>query len=95
MYILSISYKVMEVDMVLTINKWGNSQGIRLPKDLMNKLNATVGTSVNAEFQNGKVIIEPVSSPLQYNIHDLVREIEPHYGEDEVDWGKPEGNEIW
>ncbi|MDA3941568.1 MAG: AbrB/MazE/SpoVT family DNA-binding domain-containing protein [Spirochaetia bacterium] len=81
--------------MILTINKWGNSQGIRLPKDLMNKLHVTVGTSLNAEFLEGRVIIEPVSSPLQYDIHELVKNIPKRQMQSEVDWGKPEGNEIW
>lgn len=81
--------------MILTINKWGNSQGIRLPKDLLNKLHASVGMALNAEVHNGKIIIEPVAPEKVYNIHDLVREIDPQYGQKEVDWGKPEGNEIW
>lgn len=81
--------------MILKINKWGNSQGIRLPKDLMNKLHATVGMSVNAEFHDGKIIIEPASPKKKYNIHDLVRKVKPHQEQSEVDWGKPEGNEIW
>ncbi len=53
--------------MVLTINKWGNSQGIRLPKDLLNKLHVTVGMALNAEVLNGKIIIEPVT-PKKYII---------------------------
>ena len=81
--------------MILTINKWGNSQGIRLPKDLMNKLHATVGMSVNAEFHDGKIIIEPASPKKIYNIHDLVKKIKPQDKQSEVDWGKPEGKEIW
>lgn len=81
--------------MILTINKWGNSQGIRLSKDLMNKLHASVGMSVNAEFHDGKIIIEPAISKKIYNIHDLVKKINRQKKQEEVDWGKPEGNEIW
>ena len=81
--------------MVLTINKWGNSQRIRLPKELMNKLHITIGMTLEAEILDGKIIIEPVAPEKIYNIHDLVSEIEPQYGQSEVDWEKPEGNEIW
>ena len=59
--------------MLLKISKWGNSQGIRLPKDFLMKLHASIGTPVNAEYHNGKIIIEPVSTPKKYNIHDLVK----------------------
>lgn len=80
--------------MVLTINKWGNSQGIRFPKDLLKKLNAKVGSSLNVEYQDGKVIIEPIELPRKYNIHELVADIEPEDIE-EVTWGKAEGKEVW
>ena len=80
--------------MVLTINKWGNSQGIRFPKDLLKKLHAKVGSSLNVEYQDGKVIIEPIELPKKYNIHELVADIKPKDRE-EVSWGKAEGKEVW
>ena len=81
--------------MILTISKWGNSQGIRIPKDLMKKLHAAIGTTVNAEFHDGKVIIEPVLIQKKYDIHDLVKKIQTKHKQKEIDWGKSEGNETW
>ena len=81
--------------MILTISKWGNSQGIRLPKELLKKLHATIGKTVNAEYENGKVIIQPVLIPKSYDIHNLVNSIDQSSIEEEIDWGKPEGNELW
>lgn len=80
--------------MVLTINKWGNSQGIRFPKDLLNKLHAKIGSSLNVEYRDGKVIIEPIEVPKKYNIHELVADIKPEDRE-EANWGKAEGKEVW
>lgn len=81
--------------MVVTINKWGNSQGIRFPKELLKKLHAKVGSSLNLEYEDGRVIIEPIDTPPKYNIHDLVKNIKPDDRPEEVSWGKTEGKEIW
>ena len=81
--------------MVLTINKWGNSQGIRFPKDLLRQLNAKVGSSLNVEYHDGKVIIEPIDIPKKYDIHELVKNITPDNKSEEVNWGKTEGKEVW
>lgn len=81
--------------MRLVINKWGNSKGIRLPKMLLSQMNVDVGSTVIAEFKDGKVILEPEKDEIIYDIHDLVREIPEDYVAKEVDWGKPEGKEIW
>lgn len=81
--------------MVLTISKWGNSQGIRFPKDLLEKLHAKVGSTLNVEYQDGKVIIEPIEVHKKYDIHELCKNITPEDKPEEVNWGKAEGNEIW
>lgn len=81
--------------MILTINKWGNSQGIRFPKDLLEKIHAKVGSSLNVEYQDGKLIIEPIEVRRKYNIHELVKNIRPEDKPEEVNWGKSEGKEIW
>ncbi len=81
--------------MVLTINKWGNSQGIRFPKDLLEKLHAKVGSTLNVESHDGKVIIEPIELPVKYDIHELVQNITPLDKPEEVNWGKSEGKEEW
>ncbi len=45
--------------MTVTISKWGNSQGFRVPKDILDKLNLTVGHLVNISQKDNKLIIEP------------------------------------
>ena len=45
--------------MTVTISKWGNSQGFRIPKDILDKLNLAVGDLVNISQKDNKLIIEP------------------------------------
>jgi len=81
--------------MILTINRWGNSQGVRFPKELMKKLDAKVGSVLHADFESGRVILEKIERPLEYNIHNLVKQIKADYKNENIDWGKPVGKEIW
>ncbi len=57
--------------MTAIISKWGNSQGLRIPKNVMKDLNLSVGN---------KVIIEPIKNRRKkYDINDLVNKIPDNY----------------
>jgi len=38
--------------MTATISIWGNSQGLRFPKDIMNQLSLSIGDKVNIFIEN-------------------------------------------
>ena len=44
--------------MQVAIKKWGNRQGIILSKELMELLNAHIGDSLDAAFENGNLILK-------------------------------------
>lgn len=44
--------------MIATISTWGNSQGLRFPKDIMNELQLTIGDKVKIFIENQKIILE-------------------------------------
>ena len=44
--------------MQTTIVKWGNSQGIRLPKTLLESVNLTDSDTVDVVAENGSIIIK-------------------------------------
>ncbi len=82
----------MESKTELQIGKWGNSLGIRLPKYISDTLNLHLKDRINCSIKEGKVILEPINRP-KYTLAELLsQEIEKS---DEVNWGKPEGDEIW
>jgi antitoxin MazE len=39
--------------MTAVISNWGNSQGLRVPKDIMKELNLSVGDKINIKTQSG------------------------------------------
>jgi len=66
--------------MTAIISKWGNSQGLRLPKDIMKDLNLSIGDKVKISTEDHKVIIEPViEKQKKYDIKDLVKKIPNDY----------------
>ena len=66
--------------MTATISKWGNSQGLRVPKDVMKDLNLSVGDKVKIFVENHKIIIEPIREERKtHDINDLVAQIPDGY----------------
>jgi len=66
--------------MTATISKWGNSQGLRFPKDIMKDLHLDIGDKVNIFVENNKAIIEPIEKEkIKYDINELVSKIPKDY----------------
>jgi len=66
--------------MTATISKWGNSQGLRFPKKVLEELNLSIGDKIKFLIQNDKIILEPIKKPRKkYNINELVKEIPQDY----------------
>ena len=63
-----------------TISSWGNSQGLRFPKDIMKELHLSIGDKMNILIENQKIVLEPIrKSREKYNIHDLVKQLPSNY----------------
>jgi len=78
------------------IQKWGNSQGLRLAKNLLADAHIGVGDEVDIEVKDDIIIISPANRKRgRYDLKDLVARIPENYQTSEVDWGEPVGKEIW
>ena len=80
--------------MIVTISKWGNSQGFRIPKDILDKLNLAVGDLVNISQKDNKLIIEPAKKKKKYSIDELVNNLPKGYKASE-EFSSKSGSEIW
>lgn len=81
--------------MTTTIQKWGNSQGIRLPKYLLEAIKWQENEEVTIKSEDGKIVIEKAQKTERKNIKELFANFDGEYIPTEIDWGKPVGNEIW
>lgn len=84
------------------IRRWGNSQGIRLSKEIINRMNLKENDEVGISIDNGKMIIEKINKPKYSNLTERLeafykKPIEEIYVDriQEVDTGFPKGDEIW
>jgi antitoxin MazE len=82
--------------MLSKVQKWGNSQGIRIPKNLLENSHIKIGEEVNISAQEGKIIVEPTHKIQgKYDIKDLISKMPKDYKVEEESWGSPSGQEIW
>ncbi|MFC6291348.1 AbrB/MazE/SpoVT family DNA-binding domain-containing protein [Macrococcus epidermidis] len=80
--------------MQVSLQRWGNSQGIRIPKSIVNEMNLDKNQKFDLTMQDEKIIL----TKQQQNV-SLIRELFESYETEnkpsEFDWGKPRGNEVW
>ena len=83
------------------IVKWGNSQGIRIPKTLLQTVNISETDTVDMEVVNEQIIIKKAAVKKHKTTKERLCEF---YGDNlkqkpiyqkEIDWGKPVGDETW
>lgn len=78
------------------ITKWGNSQGIRLPKTVLDELNLIENDAIEITVEGNNIVIKkekPVAPfiTIQQRFHGFTGEYEPV----SIDWGEPVGDEVW
>ena len=81
--------------MTVNIQRWGNSQGIRIPKHMLDDLSWSDNETVDITVENGKIVIERTSPSQKKNIVELFEGFNGKYDAEEFDWGEPSGREVW
>ncbi len=80
--------------MKTTVQKWGNSLGLRIPKAFAEEASVREGTPVDLSISDGELIIRPLREST-CSLQDLVSQITKANLHDEVSFGEPEGREAW
>jgi antitoxin MazE len=78
--------------MYTTIQKWGNSQAIRIPKAILEMASLHENDKVEMKVEAGHLVILPVKKHL--TLQERIAEYNAAYACSEWDTGKPEGNEV-
>lgn len=82
--------------MLAKIQKWGNSQGLRLAKNLLADAQLGVGDEVDIRVKDGIMVVTPAKRNRgRHSLKDLVARIPKNYQTEEIDWGDPVGKEVW
>ena len=91
---LKTMYLLCRYIMKVQIQKWGNSLALRIPKAFAVESNVTGGSTVDVSMENGNIVVRPVPE-REFTLEELVDGITDENRHDEVDWGRPVGNEVW
>ena len=76
------------------IKTWGNSQGIRIPKEALQGAGLSIDDILDVTVSNGMITF---TKPFR---HKTLEERAAEYGgklnlDGEFDWGEPVGKEVW
>ena len=80
--------------MTVKIQKWGNSQGIRIPKNVLDELGWKENEKLNMKVSNGTLVIERANVFKRKNIYELFEGFKGDCEPIEIDWGYSSGKEI-
>jgi antitoxin MazE len=81
---------------ITKIQKWGNSQGLRLSRSLLSDADIAVGDEVDVAVRKGTLIVKPLRRVRGgHDLRKLVGRISKKYRTKELDWGPPVGHEVW
>ena len=82
--------------MVTKVQKWGNSQGLRITRQVLEDAGIEVGDEVDVTARDGVILIAPVRRVRgKRSLQELVSKIPEDYRGSEIEWGKPVGKEVW
>ena len=82
--------------MVTKVQKWGNSQGLRIARQILEDARIAVGDDVDVTVREGVIVIAPVRRVRgKQSLEKLVKRIPKNCKTGEIDWGKPVGREVW
>jgi len=79
--------------MYTTIQKWGNSQAVRLPKAILEMAELHENDKVDIKVQDGNLVISPVKK--HKTLEERIAEYEGDYKCSEWESGKPMGKEAF
>ena len=78
--------------MTTKLQKWGNSLGIRIPKEVIKKAKLKEGKAVSIKNIGNSIII---TSGKEETLDDFILKITPQNIHKETYWGPAVGNEVW
>lgn len=82
--------------MVTKILKWGNSQGLRIPRDVIEAAHLKLGDEVELKVEDGAILVIPARRVRgRLKLEELVARIPKSGASEETSWGPPAGKEVW
>lgn len=81
--------------MKAVIQKWGNSQAVRLPKAILEMANFGENESIQIVAEDNRIIIEKADKSRHKTLKERLEGFEGEYVFQEWDTELPVGSEVW
>lgn len=89
--------------MYATIQRWGNSQGLRIPKVLLDAIGLRENDRVELVQADDGIQIKKTATAQHRSLEERltsfygksIDELGRIESEPEIEWGTPEGDEVW
>ena len=83
--------------MYTNIQKWGNSQAVRLPKNILEAISLKENDRVEIVASGGDIIIKKTarSRRAKKSLEERFQNYTGDYKCAEFEWGNPVGKEVW
>ncbi len=76
----------------VTLRPWGNSQGICIPKKILNELDIQVSDTLQIDVRNESIVLTKAFKHKSFE--ERLQEYDNQISVYSFDWGEPEGREI-
>ena len=80
--------------MEIRIQKWGNSDGIRIPRNILKSLNIKTNDILNIEEVNKEIIIS-IPEKKKVSLEEKFKEYKGKNLSKDFSWDESVGKEIW
>lgn len=80
--------------MTATVQKWGNSLALRIPRTVAKDIHLQQGSLVELSAANGKLLVSPTGKRKR-GLARLLAGVTRSNLHSAIDWGDPVGRESW
>ena len=74
------------------IRPWGNSQGIRIPKSILEKLNISISDTLQLDVRDDAIVLKKTFKHKSFE--ERLAEYNEIISVGDFDWGEPRGKEF-
>lgn len=79
--------------MITTIQRWGNSLAVRIPKPFAAQTDLTENSQVDISVDGGRIVVSPAAR--EWKLEELLGGITASNAHKEISWGDRAGAEAW
>lgn len=79
--------------MITTVQRWGNSLAVRIPKAFATQADMAEDARVQIAIENDAIVIRP--APPAWKLDDMLENVTVSNRHSLVDWGDKVGKESW